>query len=236
MPLAGWRAVLGKPWHGLSGARRRAGLRRAFLAVLALMAAGLLPTAALAGNQKEEALADGVRVALSRAITDARPPRPQHGDIRVRIRYLNWLAAVSERLARRIPDHHARRELAETVWYEATRAGLEPELVLGLMQVESAFRKYAVSGAGARGYMQVMPFWTRVIGDGDARKLFHMQTNLRYGCSILRMYIDMEQGDLYLALGRYNGSRGRPEYPNAVRAAWKNWQVTPAELPAAATR
>jgi soluble lytic murein transglycosylase-like protein len=73
--------------------------------------------------------------------------------------------------------------------------------------------------------MQVMPFWTRVIGDGDRKKLFHMQTNLRYGCSILRLYIDMEAGNLYLALGRYNGSRGRPEYPNAVLAAWKNWET-----------
>ena len=99
-----------------------------------------------------------------------------------------------------------------------------PDLVLGLVQVESAFRKYAVSPVGARGYMQVMPFWTRVIGDGDAAKLFHMQTNLRYGCSILRLYIDMERGDLFLALGRYNGSRGKPEYPNAVLDAWKRWQ------------
>ncbi len=96
--------------------------------------------------------------------------------------------------------------------------------MLGLIQVESAYRKYAVSIAGARGYMQVMPFWTRVIGDDDRRKLFHMQTNLRYGCSILRMYIDMERGNLFLALGRYNGSRGKAKYPNAVLAAWKKWQ------------
>jgi soluble lytic murein transglycosylase-like protein len=102
--------------------------------------------------------------------------------------------------------------------------------VLGLIQVESAYRKYAVSLVGARGYMQVMPFWTKIIGDSNRRALFDMQTNLRYGCSILRMYIDMEQGNLYLALGRYNGSRGRPEYPNAVLAAWKNWQFAPAAL------
>jgi len=82
-----------------------------------------------------------------------------------------------------------------------------------------------VSIVGARGYMQVMPFWTNVIGDRDRSKLFNMQTNLRYGCSILRMYIDMEQGNLYLALGRYNGSRGRPEYPNAVLAAWNKWKL-----------
>ena len=179
---------------------------------------------ASAGNQREEALADPVRIALSRAITDASPPRPQFSNIDERIKYLHWLGEMSERLKRRLPDAQVRREFLETVWYEATRAGLEPALVLGLIQVESAFRTYAISHVGALGYMQVMPFWTRVIGDGDRRKLFHMQTNLRYGCSILRMYIDMEKGDLFLALGRYNGSRGRPEYPNAVLAAWKKWE------------
>ncbi len=194
------------------------------LSALALVLALACTTQALAGNQKEEALADSVRLALSNAIADARPPKPEFREIQARLRYLNWLGDMSTRLRKRVPDQAARRELLETVWYEATRAGLEPELVLGLIQVESAFRKYAVSGAGARGYMQVMPFWSRVVGDGDARKLFHMQTNLRYGCSILRMYIDMERGDLYLALGRYNGSRGRPEYPNAVLDAWKRWQ------------
>lgn len=179
---------------------------------------------AMAGNQKEEALADSVRIALSNAIADARPPKPRFDDIDERIRYLNWLGEMSSRLKRKLPDMQVRREFLETVWYEATRAGLEPALVLGLIQVESAFRKYAMSHVGARGYMQVMPFWTRVIGDRDPRKLFHMQTNLRYGCSILRMYMDMEKGNLYLALGRYNGSRGRSEYPNAVLAAWKRWE------------
>ena len=178
-----------------------------------------------AGNQKEEALADSVRVALSRAITDSAPPKVRIEDIDQRIRYLNWLAEMSDRLKRRLPDRQVRIEFLETLWYESTRAGLAPDLVLGLVQVESAFRKYAVSLAGARGYMQVMPFWTRVIGDGDPGKLFHMQTNLRYGCSILRLYIDMERGDLFLALGRYNGSRGRPEYPNAVQSAWKLWEL-----------
>jgi soluble lytic murein transglycosylase-like protein len=125
-----------------------------------------------------------------------------------------------------LPDRQVRIEFLETLWYEARRSGLAPDLVLGLVQVESAFRKYAMSPVGARGYMQVMPFWTRVIGDGDPNKLFHMQTNLRYGCSILRLYIDMERGDLFLALGRYNGSRGRPEYPNAVLDAWKRWEFS----------
>jgi soluble lytic murein transglycosylase-like protein len=177
-----------------------------------------------AGNQKEEALADSVRIALSRAISDPRPPKPQFINIDERIEYLRWLGEMSDRLRKRMPDMQVRVEFLQTAWYEAKRAGLEPALVLGLIQVESAFRKYAMSHVGAHGYMQVMPFWTRVIGDGDRRKLFHMQTNLRYGCSILRMYLDMEKGDLFLALGRYNGSRGRAEYPNAVLAAWKRWE------------
>jgi soluble lytic murein transglycosylase-like protein len=194
-------------------------------ALVAIGAMVLCNSVALAGNQKEEALADSVRIALSRAITDARPPRPAFSNIDERIKYLRWLGEMSERLKKRLPDWQMRREFLQTAWYEAKRAGLEPALVLGLIQVESAFRKYAMSPVGAQGYMQVMPFWTRVIGDGDRMKLFDMQTNLRYGCSILRMYLDMEGGNLYLALGRYNGSRGQPEYPNAVLAAWKQWQL-----------
>ncbi len=177
-----------------------------------------------AGNQKEEALADSVRIALSRAISDAHPPKPRFANIDERIKYLHWLGEMSDRLKGKLPDVQVRLEFLRTAWYEAKRAGLDPALVLGLIQVESAFRKYALSPVGAHGYMQVMPFWTRVIGDGQRSKLFHMQTNLRYGCSILRMYIDTEGGDLYLGLGRYNGSRGRPEYPNAVLAAWKRWE------------
>jgi len=177
-----------------------------------------------AGNQKEEVLADGVRVALSRAITDPSPPIPQFTEIEARLDYLRWLGDMSERLTKRMPDRQTRIEFLRTVWYEARRAGLDPEMVLGLIQVESAFRKYAVSPVGAHGYMQVMPFWTRIVGGSEnAKILFDMQTNLRFGCSILRMYLDMEKGDLFLALGRYNGSRGRPEYPKAVLAAWRNW-------------
>jgi len=178
-----------------------------------------------AGNQKEEQMADGVRVALANAIADARPPKPTFRDEAAQVRYQLWFNTMSERLKKRLPDQQVRTEFLEVAWYEATRAGLDPGLVLGLIQVESAYRKYAVSIVGARGYMQVMPFWTGVIGDNDRRKLFHMQTNLRYGCAILRMYIDQEKGNLYLALGRYNGSRGRPEYPNSVLAAWKKWEM-----------
>ncbi len=181
----------------------------------------------LAGNQKEEAMADSVRMALSRAISDPKPPIPQFVDIKERLAYLQWLGDMSDRLAKRISDRQVRIEFLRTVWYEARRAGLDPALVMGLIQVESAFRKYAVSPVGAHGYMQVMPFWTRVIGDGDRRKLFHMQTNLRFGCSILRMYLDIEKGDLFLALGRYNGSRGRAEYPNSVLTSWRKWEHQP---------
>ncbi|MFZ4873496.1 lytic transglycosylase domain-containing protein [Janthinobacterium sp. Mn2066] len=194
---------------------------------LALAACLACAIPAQAGNQKEEALADSVRLALSQAILDERPPQARFTSLIELQRYQQWLAQMSQRLQRKLPDTQLRTEFLETVWYESRRAGLEPALVLGLIQVESAYRKYAVSLAGARGYMQVMPFWTGVIGDSDRSKLFHMQTNLRYGCSILRMYLDMEKGDVYLALGRYNGSRGRPEYPNAVRAAWQQWKFVP---------
>ncbi|MYM69003.1 transglycosylase SLT domain-containing protein [Pseudoduganella sp. FT55W] len=192
----------------------------------AVALAGLLPAAplALAGNQKEEALADSVRLALSNAIKDATPPTPTFRNPSDQARYQNWLETMSYRLKRKLPDEQTRKEFLATVWYEARRAGLDPGMVLGLIQVESAYRKYAVSIVGARGYMQVMPFWTNVIGDSNRRALFDMQTNLRYGCAILRMYLDMEAGNLYLALGRYNGSRGKPEYPNAVLAAWNNWK------------
>jgi soluble lytic murein transglycosylase-like protein len=191
--------------------------------LLALMLAVAAPLA-LAGNQKEEALADSVRLALSNAIKDATPPTPSFRNPSDQARYRNWLDTMSYRLKRKLADEQTRTEFLATVWYEARRAGLDPGMVLGLIQVESAYRKYAVSIVGARGYMQVMPFWTNVIGDRNRSALFNMQTNLRYGCSILRMYLDMEAGNVYLALGRYNGSRGKPEYPNAVLAAWNNWK------------
>jgi soluble lytic murein transglycosylase-like protein len=195
--------------------------RRALLS-LPLAAWG---TGAWAGAQVEEPLADSVRSALSAAIAAAAPPKPRFDDIERRLAYLRWQGATSERLKRYKSDGHARVEFLNTLWYESKRAGLEAELVLGLIQVESAFRKYAISVVGARGYMQIMPFWARLIGDGDVARLFHMQTNLRFGCVILRHYLERERGDLFLALGRYNGSRGRAEYPNAVFAARKRWLV-----------
>ena len=192
----------------------------------ALAGAGLwmLGAPARAGGQIEEPLADSVRTALTSAIANSAPPVPVFGDVDARLKYLRWLGAMSKRLQRRMPDWDERKEFLQTAWYESRRAGLDTGLVLGLIQVESAFRKFAVSRVGARGYMQVMPFWTRLIGNGDPSSLFHMQTNLRFGCVILRHYLDRENGDLYMALGRYNGSRGKPQYPNAVFAAAGNWE------------
>lgn len=181
------------------------------------------PQQAWAGAQVEEPLADAVRSALTAAVAHGAPPKPRFDAIEPRLAYLRWLGEMSERLKTRKTEAQTRIEFLETVWYESARAGLEPALVLGLIQVESGFRKYAISVAGARGYMQVMPFWARLIGDGQVSRLFHMQTNLRFGCVIMRHYLDREQGDLFLALGRYNGSRGRAEYPNAVLGARKRW-------------
>ncbi|MFN5349707.1 MAG: lytic transglycosylase domain-containing protein [Polaromonas sp.] len=177
-----------------------------------------------AGAQIEEPLIDSVRTALSSAIANHAPPVPEFKDTESRLAYLRWLAAMSDRLLSQKAELQIRKEFLQTVWYESKRAGLDTALVLGLIQVESNFRKFAVSVVGARGYMQVMPFWTRVIGDGDASKLFHMQTNLRFGCVILRHYLDREKGDLFLGLGRYNGSRGKAPYPDAVLGARRKWE------------
>ncbi|CAH0348489.1 lytic transglycosylase domain-containing protein [Aquabacterium sp. CECT 9606] len=189
------------------------------------VASCLLSQAAWAGAQAEEPLADAVRTALSAAAAQSAPPMLVFADQTQKYEFDRWADAASLRLKKRKPEEQVRREFLQTVWYEAKRAGLDPSLVLGLIQVESGFRKYAISSVGARGYMQVMPFWSRLIGTGDPASLFHMQTNLRFGCIILRHYLDRERGDLYLALGRYNGSRGRPEYPNAVFAAVRQWKL-----------
>ncbi len=197
---------------------RLIGARLAFLAAL------LAPLTAGAGAQKYEPLSASVQAALQKAVSDKRPPA---SSFRSPMEAADWLEAMSARLKKRIPNQDYRIELLRTVHYEATRAGLDPQLVLGLIQVESGFRKYAVSSSGARGYMQVMPFWVKLIGRSDDN-LFHLRTSLRYGCTILRHYLDIEKGDLFRALGRYNGSLGQPEYPNAVRAAWQNqWSYQP---------
>jgi soluble lytic murein transglycosylase-like protein len=212
--------------------RRRLALLASPLAALAPLA--WLPRQAQAGAQLYEPMAAAVRNALAAQIADTRPPVRTFEQPEERVAFIHWLGEMSTRLQPRKADYQTRVEFLRTLDYESTRAGLDRQLVLGLIQVESAFRKYAISSAGARGYMQVMPFWTKVIGDGDARRLFDMRSNLRYGCVILRHYLDLEKGDLFLALGRYNGSRGRADYPNAVHAAWKNrWHYDPARAPRA---
>lgn len=173
---------------------------------------------AFAGAQKYEPLSASVQAALHKAVSDS---RPSVSSFRNSIDAVDWLSEMSRRLEKRIPSREYRIDLLRSVHYEATRAGLDPQLVLGLMQVESGFRKYAVSSAGARGYMQVMPFWVKIIGRPED-SLFDLRTSLRYGCTILRHYLDIEKGDVFRALGRYNGSLGKPKYPNMVRAAWQN--------------
>ena len=205
--------------------RQRPSPARSRLAARALVAAFacVAPLAAHAGAQVEEALAPSVASGLSRAVADNPVPRDWLDQPGVRA----WVAQMSPRLAGRLPDAAARTEFLATVNYEATRAGLDPQLVLGVIHHESDFRKYAISWADARGYMQVMPFWVRLIGTPD-QNLFQLRTNLRYGCTILRHYLDLEKGDLYRALGRYNGSLGQPDYPMAVMAAMKRYQAGPA--------
>jgi soluble lytic murein transglycosylase-like protein len=181
----------------------------------------LFSNMAFAGNQREEPLSNSVQSQMQKSISDAPVQQSIFSqDVQARA----WIEQMSLRLKSRIPDAESRENFLRTVFYEATRAGLEPELVLGLIQVESGFKKYAVSSTGARGYMQVMPFWTKSIGVPE-HNLFHLRLNLRYGCTILRHYLDLEHGNLYRALGRYNGSLGEPQYPQSVLNAWhKNWK------------
>ena len=207
-------------------AKIRQGLR-VVPAIAAAAVLGLASFEACAGAQVEEKLAASVVAGLQRAIAD----NPVPANYATGSGLKSWLDEMSKRLASKVPDGIARDEFMMTVHYEAARAGLDPQLVLGVIQYESNFRKYAISPANARGYMQVMPFWTKLIGNAE-HNLFHLRTNLRYGCVILRHYLDTENGDLYRALGRYNGSLGRPEYPTAVLGAMnRNWLYAPVPTP-----
>lgn len=194
--------------------------RKKLLPVALMLWAGFYSLQANAGAQVEEVLSASVRSMLQHAVSDDRAPEkiafaaPREVDA--------WLSGMARIVGKRMPDAVDRTSFLRAVYYESKRAGLDPELVLGLIEVESGFKKYAVSEVGARGYMQVMPFWVKDIG-APGQDLFHLNTNLRYGCTILRYYLDMEGGDLYRALGRYNGSLGHPEYPNMVRAAWRRY-------------
>ena len=204
----------------LIGPCLHAKLRR-FVPIVLLM--WLVPAAtAVAGHQIYEPLSDNVRTMLETAVADAPvtdAPVLATPDGR------RWVAEMSLRLVGRIPDNQQRRDFLATVYYEAVRAGLDPSLVMGVIEVESGFHKYAISSANARGYMQVMPFWVSQIGS-PGQDLFHLRTNLRYGCNILRLYLDQENGDLFRALGRYNGSLGQADYPRMVVSAWKrHWTL-----------
>jgi len=211
-------------------AKIRQGLR-VVPAIAAAAVLGLASFEACAGAQVEEKLAASVVAGLQRAIAD----NPVPANYATGSGLKSWLGEMSKRLASKVPDGVARDEFMMTVHYEAARAGLDPQLVLGVIQHESNFRKYAVSPASARGYMQVMPFWTKLIGSAD-HNLFHLLTNLRYGCTILRHYLDIENGDLYRALGRYNGSLGQPDYALAVMAAInRHFAYAPVVANAAAT-
>ena len=199
------------------------GIKRILLYALAVLFAST-SCLSLAGGQKEEALSAKVRASLQKSMADT---ASTHTAFRKQADEQAWLNEMSKRLAKRMPDPTERIEFLTTLHWEASRAGVDPQLMLGLIHVESGFRKYAVSPVGARGFTQVMPFWVRSIGTPD-HNLFQLRTNLRYGALILRHYIDMESGDLYRALGRYNGSLGRPEYPNLVVGAWKkHWDYVP---------
>jgi soluble lytic murein transglycosylase-like protein len=189
------------------------------LAAIAVSAAMLTGGACLAGEQKYEQLAASVQAALHQSVADRASPRLTFASD---TEGTAWITDMSRRMEKYVEDETTRRDLLMTVQYEATRAGLDPQLVLGVMQVESKFRKYAVSKAGARGYMQVMPFWPKLLGEPD-QNLFSLRANLRYGCTILRHYLDIERGDTQRALARYNGSLGKSRYSEMVMRAWKNW-------------
>lgn len=193
-------------------------LRRWLLSAAACSAACLLPAAARAGAQREETLSDDVASVMRHSVNNVNPPRLVFDNPYDAPR---WLNDMSLRLARYVPDVLSRRRLLINIQYESVRAGLDTQMVLGLIQVESAFRQYAISGVGARGLMQVMPFWKNYIGQPE-HNLFDIRTNLRYGCTILRHYRNVENGNLQRALARYNGSLGSSRYPDAVIEAWKN--------------
>lgn len=185
----------------------------------ALAAALCLAGPAFAGAQQYEVLSASVRATLAQAVNDRSSVDLRDMDTRA------WVRGMTRRVAGHFPDEDAAREFLGLVRYEAMRAGLDPHLVLAIIDVESRFRKYAVSKAGARGLMQVMPFWVRELG-APGQNLFHERTNLRYGCTILRHYLDRERGNMANALGRYNGSLGQPDYPNRVlKALRERWAL-----------
>ena len=182
---------------------------------------------AIKQDSRIEYMKSSVRAGLRAENSDRAGPEPQFPSLQEK---LDWLTEMSRRLEQRIPDREARIEFLKTVYFEAKRAGLDPQMVLALIEVTSGFKKYSVSSTNACGYMHVGQEWVKRIGT-PGTNLYHLRTNLRYGCTLLRHYLDLENGDLYRALGRYNGSLGKPEYPNLVRNAWeKQWTWEPPSL------
>lgn len=191
----------------LRGGTPRSPRWRRWLLLAALLPLAALPAPATAAQTPDPAL----RKALKAAIEGSDSFRSRfHADV--------WLTDMSTRLADEIPDPEQRIEFLKILHYEATRAGLEPGLVLAVIDVESDFKRFAISVAGARGLMQIMPFWLEEIGHAED-SLFHVETNLRMGCTILRHYLDREDGNLTRALARYNGSVGKTWYPALVYEA-----------------
>ena len=141
---------------------------------------------------------------------------------------VDWISYQSKNLAKRIPNEETRRQWLRMVHYEATRYSLDPDLVLALIEVESGFNRFAISHVGASGLMQVMPFWKDLIGDARD-SLFDVRTNLRYGCIILKHYLDIENQNLTRGLARYNGSLGEDLYPSMVTAVWRTKYRYPEE-------
>ena len=194
--------------------------RRLLLAALAVAPWVLHAPRAEAGTQREEDLSASVRAGLAQAVGDRGTVNWEDLELRA------WVRGMTRRVQRFLPDEEQARQCLALVRYESLRAGLDPHMVLALIEVESRFKKYAVSKAGARGLMQVMPFWVKVIG-APGMNLFNERTNLRFGCVILRHYVDRENGKLFNALGRYNGSLGRPEYPDRILKSWKSrWALS----------
>ncbi|MGE5615457.1 MAG: lytic transglycosylase domain-containing protein [Bacillota bacterium] len=189
---------------------------RALLAAAAILLAGL----AHAGSQQYEVLSASVRATLAKAVSDAAGNDLYDMDSRV------WVRAMTAKVQPKFADEEAARRFLAMVHYEALRAGLDPHLVIAVIDVESHFRRYAVSRSGARGLMQVMPFWVAQIGE-PGQNLFHERTNLRYGCTILRHYLDRENGNVVKALARYNGSLGDAAYAQRVMKAWRErWSLS----------
>jgi soluble lytic murein transglycosylase-like protein len=182
----------------------------------------LLSSMVQAGSQQMEQLAADVQAAMRSSIINPLEPHlvfsePQQADM--------WLQDMSRRLRHWVPDGFLRKRLLVRIQYEAVRAGLDPQIVLSVITVESRFNKYALSTAGAQGIMQVMPFWLRQIGSAR-QSLLNVDTNIRFGCTILRFYLRQERGNLERALQRYNGSLGNSTYSNKVLSAYNRYWIT----------